>query len=161
MTKELVISLYKQDLEWLNSIDKNIKITVYRKGNFTSYPGDIYIPNNVGREAHTYFYHIVNNYDSLSDYTFFSQDYPFDHIENYIQVINGGQEVWNTFSSQYYNEYWSYYNTAPGVNLNLTPAISYTGITLKCDKNGYPNHPNLPIEKIPNATIIIEIAFDL
>ena len=148
MNKELVIALHQRDLEWLNSINKDVKITVYRKENHTSYPGDIYIPNNVGRDVHTFFYHIVNNYDSLSDYTFFSQDYPFDHIEKYVEVINGDQEVWNTFSSQHRNEYWGYYNTTLVPNLDITPSTSFRGNTLKCDKNGSPAHPNLPIEEI-------------
>lgn len=42
---------------------------------------------------HTYFHHIYNNYDNLSDYTFFVQDYPFDHWEDVITVINGDIET--------------------------------------------------------------------
>jgi hypothetical protein len=80
MTKELVVSYYKENLSWLNKI-KDYKITVYNKS-------DIDIPNtikldNVGREMHTYFHHIVTNYDNLSDWVFFTQAHPFDHVKNY------------------------------------------------------------------------------
>jgi hypothetical protein len=36
--------------------------------------------NNVGREAHTYLTHIVQNYERLSDYTVFMQDDTKNHI---------------------------------------------------------------------------------
>ena len=46
-------------------------VTIYNKG-------DSHIPNsislhNVGRESHTYLYHIVNNWDKLADRTVFFQ----------------------------------------------------------------------------------------
>jgi len=85
MTKELVVSYYKEDLTWLNKV-KDYKITVYNKS-------DIVIPNtikldNVGREMHTYFHHIVTNYDNLSDWVFFTQAEPFDHVKNYDWVLD-------------------------------------------------------------------------
>ena len=43
-----------------------------------------YIPiENAGREAATYLLHIIQNYDSLSDYTLFVQDDTDNHIMNY------------------------------------------------------------------------------
>jgi hypothetical protein len=85
MTKELVVSYYKENLSWLNKI-KDYKITVYNKS-------DVEIPNtikldNVGREMHTYFHHIVTNYDNLSDWVFFTQAEPFDHVRNYDWLLD-------------------------------------------------------------------------
>ena len=85
MTKELVVSYYKENLSWLNKI-KDYKITVYNKS-------DVEIPNtiklnNVGREMHTYFHHIVTNYDNLSDWIFFTQAEPFDHVKYYNWLLD-------------------------------------------------------------------------
>jgi hypothetical protein len=70
---EIVVSHYKEDIRWLKDFS-NFKITVYNK-----FKGENLIPN-IGFEAHTYLYHIVNNYDNLSKVTIFSQGFPFDHI---------------------------------------------------------------------------------
>jgi len=99
ITKELVISLFDKDIEWIKDLNKDVKVSIYRKGDKTSHKDEIYLPNNVGRDVHTFFYHIVNRYHTLSDFTFFSQDYPFDHIENYINIINGTQLEWDMYSS--------------------------------------------------------------
>jgi hypothetical protein len=38
--------------------------------------------DNVGREGHTYYKYIYDNYDNLEDYTVFLQGNPFDHSPN-------------------------------------------------------------------------------
>jgi hypothetical protein len=85
MTKELVVSYYKENLNWLNKI-KDYKITVYNKSDI-DIPNTIKLPN-VGREMHTYFHHIVTNYDNLSDWVFFTQAEPFDHVRNYDWLLD-------------------------------------------------------------------------
>jgi hypothetical protein len=72
----IVISRYNEDLLWCSNI--NHKKTIYNKGSLLKDLKSIEIPN-VGREAHTYLYHIVNNYDTLDEYTMFLQGNPFDH----------------------------------------------------------------------------------
>lgn len=73
---ELVISRYNEDLEWLKKYPFNKYPSVcYNKGQNE----DFYKPKNmkiitiknVGRCDHTYMYHIVNNYNNLSNYTMF------------------------------------------------------------------------------------------
>lgn len=85
MTKELVVSYFNENLSWLNKI-KDYKITVYNKSNI-EVPNTIKL-DNVGREMHTYFHHIVTNYDNLSDWTFFTQGEPFDHVKNYDWLLD-------------------------------------------------------------------------
>ena len=70
---ELVISRYSENLDWVESYQDYA--TVYNKGEYIE--GAIAL-KNIGREAHTYVYHIVNNYDNLSDYTCFLQGDPMD-----------------------------------------------------------------------------------
>jgi len=151
ITKELVISLFDKDLEWIKNIDKSVKITIYRKGDIISHENEIYLTNNVGRDVHTFFYHIVNRYNTLSDYTFFSQDYPFDHIENYIDIINGTQFKWDLNSSYKKDEYWGYHWNNIGTMWELDDSIEWGSKVLRCDKVGNPHHgEDLPIEQIWN-----------
>lgn len=143
MKKELVISLYNRDISWIENINPDVSVKIYRKGDLINHPNEILITPNVGRDVHTFFYHIVKQYKKLADYTFFSQDYPFDHIENYIDIINGDENLWNQTSSHHFEEYWGYHwNTIRthgpngGVMWNLEDSNQFGGKVLKCDKNG-------------------------
>jgi hypothetical protein len=89
MKTEIVIARYNENLDWLKKIkkSKDIKITVYNKGK-----DDINVPfiklPNIGRESHTYLYHIINNYDNLADQTVFCQGDPIFHSPDFINLIN-------------------------------------------------------------------------
>lgn len=85
MKVEVVVARYNEDIHWLNKL--NCKKTIYNKGN-DAIDGSIALPN-IGRESHTYFHHIVENYENLSDWTFFIQANPFDHVKNMDWVIEG------------------------------------------------------------------------
>jgi hypothetical protein len=89
MKTEIVVARYKENLDWLKKIkkSKDIKITVYNKG-----PDDISINAiklpNIGRESHTYLYHIINNYDNLADQTIFCQGDSIFHSPDFLDLIN-------------------------------------------------------------------------
>ena len=70
---ELVIARYSENLNWVQPYQDFA--TIYNKGE--DIEGTIPL-KNIGREAHTYLHHIVNNYDNLSDYTCFLQGNPMD-----------------------------------------------------------------------------------
>jgi len=74
MNKSLIISRYNEDLGWLNK-HKDFEITVYNKGYKLSEDKNFKVLNleNVGRESHTWLYHIVKNYNSLNDINIFLQ----------------------------------------------------------------------------------------
>ena len=74
MNKSLIISRYDEDLDWLEKL-KDFEITVYNKGCKLSDNKSFKVVNleNVGRESHTWLYHIVKNYDSLNDINIFLQ----------------------------------------------------------------------------------------
>ena len=132
MKKELVIAAYDRDYSWVNQLE-DVKVTVYRKGDGELQPGEILIEPNVGRDVHTFFKHIADNYDNLSDVTFFAQDYPFDHVNNLIPLLNSGKDIWNVIARQHVDGCW-FFCTQYGI--------------LTCDKNGAPHHPGLEIERI-------------
>lgn len=83
--KEIVVAKYDENLDWLRTI-RSCKITIYNKGNDVL-TKSVTLPNT-GRESHTYFYHIVENYDNLSDWTFFTQGHPFDHVKDFVEIVN-------------------------------------------------------------------------
>jgi Protein of unknown function (DUF3431) len=72
---ELVISQCSQDpsrliAEARRYLPPEARVTVYSKCPATAHPGAVPLPN-VGREGHTFLYHIVSRYDSLADRTIF------------------------------------------------------------------------------------------
>ena len=80
MTIELVVARYLEDLSWLNNIPPQISPRIYDKSPTGNLP-------NVGREAHTYLHHIVENYDNLPDLTIFAQGKPFDHAFDFHKTL--------------------------------------------------------------------------
>ena len=74
MSKCLIIARFKEDLSWLESY-KNFKIIIYNKGPEIKVGDNKNIINlrNVGRESHTWLYHIVKNYNNLDDVSIFLQ----------------------------------------------------------------------------------------
>ncbi len=84
---ELVVARYTEDLSWLRKRPENLAVTVYDKSTDKSGgTGAIPLPN-IGREAHTYLYHIVSRYDSLADWTVFCQGKPFDHAYDFKKTL--------------------------------------------------------------------------
>jgi hypothetical protein len=73
---DIIISRYNEDLEWINEYPFNqFQYIVYNKGTNKDFCKNnvkqiINLPN-VGRESHTYLYHIVNNYENLSNIVIF------------------------------------------------------------------------------------------
>jgi hypothetical protein len=149
MNKEIVIAGYNRDISWLSNL-LDIKQTIYRKGTISN-SNEIFIEHNIGRDVHTFFHHIYTNYDNLSDLTYFAQDYPFDHCENLIDIINNDsyKESAVLIIGGYYG---FHYNTlsntiiSEGVPnypmLNLPDASIGEGKSLTCLSNGYPHEEN-------------------
>jgi len=88
----VVVARYNESLDWTSSIsNKRTKCIIYNKGSKVDHIGPIIHLPNVGREGHTYLYHIINNYDNLSEYTMFLQGQPFDHTP-YLESILASDE---------------------------------------------------------------------
>lgn len=93
----LIIARYNENLYWIENIPKNlnINIIIYNKGEDNIHYPSIKL-KNVGRESHTYLYHIIENYNNLADITIFSQGDPFTHNPNFIHdlyKINTYQDI--------------------------------------------------------------------
>lgn len=75
---EFIISHYNENFDYLNFLPSNQKITIYIKGG-----SKIILPNikhsniefinleNIGKEYHTYLFHIIKNYYNLNKINFF------------------------------------------------------------------------------------------
>jgi hypothetical protein len=91
-TFQVVVSRYNEDISWL----KNVKLDyiIYNKGEDDI---DFYCVKleNIGREAHTMLYHIINNFKNLADYTIFLQGNPFDHCPNILEILESLPEKLN------------------------------------------------------------------
>jgi hypothetical protein len=153
-TKELVIAAYERDLSWLNNVNQDVKITVYRKGNALPLKdNEIKIEPNLGRCVHTFFNHLYLNYDNLSDYTFFAQDYPFDHWGNILEMLNGDIEVSKNSANLKIGGYYGFNNNSGnnGIVSELTESLHFSGRkVLRCSPNGQPHHPGLNVSKYWN-----------
>lgn len=81
---KFVVARYNENVDWTNGLN----CIIYNKGPTTPNSTQPYITlPNVGREGHTYLYHIIENYDNLDDHTCFLQGNPFDHSPHLEGVI--------------------------------------------------------------------------
>ena len=78
---EIVVARYNEPLGWT----REFPVTIYNKGSPCEYQ-TIPLPN-VGREGHTYYTHIYNNYHTLADTTVFLQGNPYDHSPNILERL--------------------------------------------------------------------------
>ena len=75
---KFIVARYNEDISWTNQYEN---VIIYNKGNPLGLPNEKILPN-VGREGHTYYTHIVRNYDNLDDFNVFLQGNPYDHSPN-------------------------------------------------------------------------------
>ena len=96
MSECIIISRFNEDLSWLK-MHNNFKIIIYNKGNLLKNEGLGKVINieNIGRESHTWLYHIVENYNNLDDINIFLQGriddlncMAYKNPNDYIKVIN-------------------------------------------------------------------------
>ena len=75
MTNAIVISRFNENIEWVEEFNSKYKVIIYNKGGNLDSDINCQIINisNVGREAHTWVYHIYKNYDQIDDNTVFLQ----------------------------------------------------------------------------------------
>jgi hypothetical protein len=147
----IVVARFNENLEWLKSI--KYPFTVYNKGD------EIDIPSirleNIGRESHTYITHIINNYDNLDDWTCFLQGNPEYHSNFFISgdnyySFNKGDNLNNlncVWKKNDTNKHLDFFNLIPEKIEGIYFISHYISF---CDRKGYPEHPNLDIDKFLN-----------
>jgi hypothetical protein len=81
----LVVARYGEDTSWTAKIKHRTIIFNKNENDYESFEENL---PNVGREGHTHFNYIVENYDSLTSHIAFTQGNPFDHCADAVGVIN-------------------------------------------------------------------------
>jgi hypothetical protein len=81
----IVVARYNENIEWTNQFPN---VIIYNKGSKIEEKYNQVVLENVGREGHTYYKYICDNYDTLEDYTIFLQGNPFDHSPNILEILN-------------------------------------------------------------------------
>jgi len=90
MEKHIVVSTYKEDISWVNTLN-NIGKIIYSKNNGVVngvINEEIITIDNIGREAQTYIQYILDNYENLPNLVIFSQGNPFPHSKDFINKVN-------------------------------------------------------------------------
>lgn len=81
MTKKIVIARYKEDVSWTEQFNN---VEIYNKDEVIENTRHHQtLLNNIGREAHTYLFHVVDCYDDLDDITCFLQGDFFVHTNEF------------------------------------------------------------------------------
>jgi len=126
---KIIVSRFNEDISWTFPF-KNV--IIYNIGQPLSssllHKPIIEIPlPNVGREGHTYYKYIYDNYDTLDDYTIFLQGNPFDHSPNIIKNLLKIQQDYenNQFSPIDFS-----YLSEKIIHCNLTGCHHHRGIPL-------------------------------
>jgi hypothetical protein len=81
----IIVARYCENVEWAKQFPN---VIIYNKGTKLENDFNEIFLNNVGREGHTYYKYICDNYEKLADYTIFLQGNPFDHSPNIISNLN-------------------------------------------------------------------------
>lgn len=92
MNKEIVVSRYNENIDWINGVQTDINITIYNKGhqdiNIDRTNTKVINVTNIGREGETFLRHIKENYDYLFYNILFIQGNPFAHYKSFLEVAN-------------------------------------------------------------------------
>ncbi len=74
MDTSIIISRYNENLNWLDNY-KDLNLIIYNKGlnNVKNKFNNLIEIPNVGRESHTWLFHIIQNYNNLTDVNIFLQ----------------------------------------------------------------------------------------
>jgi hypothetical protein len=83
----IVVSRYNKNVDFVYKIKGNINVLIYDKENPNN---PLNIPINKGNEASVYLKYIIDNYDELTDFTFFIHDdeYAWHHTGSIIDKFN-------------------------------------------------------------------------
>ena len=80
-TYRIIVSRYNENIEWTKQFPN---VIIANKGEPLQNVYNQAVLTNVGREGHTYYKYIYDNYKNLPDYMIFLQGNPFDHSPNII-----------------------------------------------------------------------------
>lgn len=143
MKTALIVARYREDVSWLDLIKNEKDVFIYNKNTqldhdeYNIKPSYVDVDGvklcdlpNIGRESHTYLYHIVNNYDNLADVNIFLQGRPFDHCPHILNDIkqlpeNVSYKPFSRYANQNRQDFLNIHNS-PDVGVNFFYGTHYT-----------------------------------
>lgn len=167
---ECVIAHFNEDLHWVDDIRDIAHISIYHKG--TNPPENAIILPNVGREAHTFLTHIVEQYDTLADITLFLQGNPYDHLpcdphfkESCKHMVRLAEQhgittnisyapysergfVLNEYAYKYDNVYGPWFERVFGITFPREGIFWYIGATMAVRKDKILTRPKVFYERL-------------
>ena len=129
----IVIARYNEDIEWSKKYSSNVLI-INKGDKIEGIENQIFYPN-VGREGHSYYKYIVDNYDNLDEYIIFLQGNPFDHSPDIIKILDTIIDIYNKNKEEF-------------INMIINTNINYTFIN--CGNN----FNNIYINELKNNNFI-------
>jgi hypothetical protein len=102
-TYTIVVAKYLENIDWISKYDIISNTIIYDKSGEADLDSSYnIIPiKNFGRESHSYLYHIINNYDNLSDVLIFTQGDPEPHTDLDLWV----EDMYQAFLTGYFNRW--------------------------------------------------------
>lgn len=98
----LVVARYNEDIEWVKGFPTKY---LYNKGDINTISDGLreHVTNlpNLGRESHTYLYHIIKHYDALDDITIFTQGKYDDHCQMSLDTFRKTFSKIDAYSKNY------------------------------------------------------------
>ena len=170
---EIVVSRFNEDLSWLNEEPfSNYPVICYNKGvndvvNINNLKKVFRIPN-LGRESHTYLYHIINNYDNLADITIFlpgsTDTTQYNKKKRATMLLNEVSQhndtvfigaKHNDVKKELYNFSKNSYVSTSSENKNLNPETNLELASIRPFGKWYESRfPNITTQYIPYSGII-------
>lgn len=140
MSINCVVSRYNKNVDWVYRLQHIQQLYIYDKET----PGNQYnVPVNKGQEASVYLKYIVDHYDQLADYTFFTHDdeYAWHHsgsiVDKFNEAVQSGQKYYNIndhnvlgniVTNRWYNDILGWYREfiEPYIPLHTLPNRDWT-----------------------------------
>ena len=132
MPFDIVVARYTEDVMWTAPFTPYVVIV--NKGPAPPDPLPAPAPTvvsapNVGREGHTYYRYICDNYDHLPEHVVFVQGHPFDHSPHIVMMLR------------------LFLAAPPSHRASLDFAL-LSATVLPCRLSGCDYHPNLPLADV-------------
>ncbi len=141
MRKRVVISYYNRNISFADDIDAEVIIVNKSDHYICSDRHEVLIMPNVGRDVHTFFTDVLSLPDD--SITFYLQDYPFDHFEDCVEVIN---ELKLERAKLRIGGYYGFHHNTIGTMWDLPESTTFSGRALYCLPNGMPQDHNPEID---------------
>lgn len=103
--KEIIVCRFNEDLDWLSQIPLDFEITIYNKGPkpITKIDRSFSLINlkNIGRESHSMLFHIISNYNTLAEWSYFIQGDALRHAPDLFSRLKISYDEFSTLTQTY------------------------------------------------------------